>query len=305
VVDDAPDGDQDGTPACEDCDDTNPLIVPGQVEACDGLDNDCNGIVDDPWDLDGDGGSSCAGDCDDRDPTQSGHLPEICDLKDNDCDGLTDEDFDLDADGFLTCEGDCDDSDALVSPIADEVCDGGLDTDCDGVANDFADVDGDGFDLCTDNDCNDAQAGIYPGATETCNGADDDCDGLIDELPECSNCTQTGAHWVCTTGRSWAMADAACQGFAGGLAVVNDAAEQSAIAAAADPLVGAGRYWIGLSDTALEGTFVWRDGSALGFSSWAVGEPNGGNASDCVQGRGATTTWSDADCATLAAFVCE
>lgn len=34
--------------ACgDDCDDTSPLAFPGGVEMCDGLDNDCNGVVDD------------------------------------------------------------------------------------------------------------------------------------------------------------------------------------------------------------------------------------------------------------------
>jgi len=34
--------------ACgDDCDDTSPLAYPGAVETCDGVDNDCNGIVDD------------------------------------------------------------------------------------------------------------------------------------------------------------------------------------------------------------------------------------------------------------------
>jgi len=31
----------------DDCDDTNPMAFPGGVEVCDGVDNDCNGIVDD------------------------------------------------------------------------------------------------------------------------------------------------------------------------------------------------------------------------------------------------------------------
>src|SRR5207247_1490310 len=31
----------------DDCDDTNAMAFPGGVEVCDGLDNDCNGVVDD------------------------------------------------------------------------------------------------------------------------------------------------------------------------------------------------------------------------------------------------------------------
>jgi hypothetical protein len=31
----------------EDCDDSNPNVYPGNYEVCDGVDNDCNGAVDD------------------------------------------------------------------------------------------------------------------------------------------------------------------------------------------------------------------------------------------------------------------
>ncbi|ANM30078.1 hypothetical protein ABI59_11595 [Acidobacteria bacterium Mor1] len=34
-------------------------------------------------------------------------------------------------------------------------------------------------------DCNDASAGIFPGALELCDGLDNDCDGELDEAPQC------------------------------------------------------------------------------------------------------------------------
>ncbi len=41
------DADGDGSPADEDCDDTNPAVFPGAPETCDGVDQDCDGEADD------------------------------------------------------------------------------------------------------------------------------------------------------------------------------------------------------------------------------------------------------------------
>ena len=49
------DRDHDGSPSSEDCDDNDGAVFPGNDELCDGLDNDCDGDVDEGWDGDGDG----------------------------------------------------------------------------------------------------------------------------------------------------------------------------------------------------------------------------------------------------------
>jgi hypothetical protein len=172
--------DGDGYRACEgDCDDSNADINPGAEEICDGIDNNCNELIDEGVettvyaDADGDGYG---------DPTVT---EEACEPDD----------------GHVSNAEDCDDTDATAYPDAPEVCDA-IDNDCDGDVDEgvlvtrYLDADGDGFgdpdvalDTCDDpggyvldaTDCDDADAGVFPGAPELCNDADDDCDGEIDE----------------------------------------------------------------------------------------------------------------------------
>jgi len=93
------DADGDGFWPCQgDCDDGAPTIAPDASERCNGLDDDCDGAVDETYDLDGDGypnafdvacSSLPAGsiDCDDDDPTRHPDAAEGTALIDSDCDG--------------------------------------------------------------------------------------------------------------------------------------------------------------------------------------------------------------------------
>ncbi len=143
----------------EDCDDTSIDVSPAGTEACNGIDDDCDGLVDDDdspadpttWfeDLDGDGygGSTSAVSCDA--PT-----------------------------GFVSLDGDCDDTDTDYHPGASESdCADPADYNCDGSTG-YADNDGDGWAACEE--CDDTDSAVSPSATETCNGLDDDCDGTTD-----------------------------------------------------------------------------------------------------------------------------
>ena len=178
-------GDSDyGTDGCDDptpdCNDGDHYVFPGADELCDGLDNDCDGLVPaDEVDDDGDGIVICEGDCDDGDADTFPGAPELCDRIDNDCDGIVpDNEADEDGDGQLVCEGDCNDDDASVHSGAEEGCDG-VDTDCDGTLGpDETDDDGDVVTEC-DGDCDDGNSDVYPDAEELCDGLDTDCDGTV------------------------------------------------------------------------------------------------------------------------------
>jgi hypothetical protein len=199
------DEDCDGDPASSDCNDADPTVGPSQTEQCGNMrDDNCNEMIDEETDTDGDQITNCAGDCDDNDPNTHPGATEICDAKDNDCNTRCDDGkLDADQDDYNTCgekiksdgtcvdaEPDCDDGDDTVNPGAEEQCDG-KDNNCDGTCDVSGelDVDMDGYTECGTvpgvcgpplgqlADCNDGNGEVHPFADEICDGFDTDCDG--------------------------------------------------------------------------------------------------------------------------------
>lgn len=150
-------------PAQGDCDDSDPYRNPAMSEVCNGVDDNCDGVLPaDEEDADYDGFRGCEGDCNDLEANVYPSAREICDGFDNDCDGTPTEDADLDGDGVTLCESDCDDNQPLAFPGNPEVCGDGINNDC-ANGTDVVDVDGDGHNLCsTTSDCDDGDMYSHP-----------------------------------------------------------------------------------------------------------------------------------------------
>jgi hypothetical protein len=171
------------------------------------------------------------------------------------------------------------------------------------------DGDGDGVGGCG-YDCNDADPDVYPGAPEACNFQDDDCNGVLDDDPMCPPCMTTpspsgGTLAYCFEARNYAAAEFDCVAQGGQLVSIHDQATQDEVRDTAYALAYT-NWWIGLSDVALEGTFVWSDNTPLDYTSWAGGEPNnaGGNENCGHLWDAAGGQWNDIPCDVNMPYVC-
>jgi MYXO-CTERM domain-containing protein len=152
------DGDGDGVPRAEDCDDADPAVGAPVALAYEDLDGDGVGGVGRTF-CPGEPSVGSGGDCDDADASRYPGAAEVCDGDDEDCDAEIDEGL-VSSDWYADGDGDGFGAGASVGPS------------CAPPGAGYASQGG---------DCDDGAAGVYPGAAEVCDGVDQDCAGAPDD----------------------------------------------------------------------------------------------------------------------------
>lgn len=159
-------------------------------------------------------------------------------------------------------------------------------------------------------DCDDDDASRSPLLLEDCNGRDDDCSGVADDGEGICPCPVVGApgdplhpYLFCGDRQlHWEWARWVCQTAGYDLVVVEDEGEGGFLRAEAE--ARGGLWWLGLTDLDDEGSFVWVDGTPVGYDGWQDGEPNNlFFVEHCAVLDG--TGWNDSDCLAGARFICE
>ena len=199
--------DGDGWAGMLDCDDENPALHPGAAEVCNGIDDDCDGLIDaideatdaawtyDDLDSDGLGDPATAaygcpdgvrvevgGDCDDGDADVGGPTLHYADA---DSDGFGDPDSPVQACApnprVSANDDDCNDANPGVGDPEAWYRDADGDGHGVGTATVACDAPGGDWVVGVSDDCDDGDVLVFPGAVEQCNARDDNCNGQIDE----------------------------------------------------------------------------------------------------------------------------
>ncbi|MFN3198937.1 MAG: vWA domain-containing protein [Bradymonadia bacterium] len=175
-------------------------------EVCDGVDNDCDGIIDR---LERTCSTACGNGTElcERGEWVGCDAPdlraEVCNGEDDDCDGRFDEGVSrpcssICGDGVEECINGQFSNCTAPNPI-EEICNNGRDDNCNGQVDEMCECQNGqqqpcgsdlgtcqlGVQTCVNNQWSDCVGAIAPG-TESCNGLDDDCDGITDEGDLCA-----------------------------------------------------------------------------------------------------------------------
>ncbi len=104
-----------------------------------------------------------------------------------------------------------------------------------------------------------------------------------------------GHRYVAFATSGWNAAEATAQLLGTHLVTIDSAEENEWIRENFGNLLGVDRrIWIGFSDTAVEGSFAWADGTPVRYTNWNNGEPNNSSGiEDWAEFLGSNGFWND------------
>ena len=262
-----------------DCDIANPNIHPGQEEACDGVDTNCDGeLWDAELDLDEDGYVSCT--------PEGDWLGEVDPVGGDDCD------------------------DTEPEYHAEQIFYSDTDGDGYGIENGLERL------RCTPNfnytalvagDCDPSDNSVHPNAPETNDGVDNNCDGL--EAAGYPMCTgelhQEDYFLMCAYPYNQVSAESLCQQYGyDGLASIFSQSENDTVRNLSQFITNG--TWLSASDARSENIFLWGTGTTMQFTNWFGNHPSVNSFQASCVTMDSNGLWREVQCTqALVSFTCE
>jgi len=186
--------------------------------------------------------------------------------------------------------------------------------------------DSDDADLCADETtvcqngkivCQDSSKDL----AERCDGQDNNCDGEVDNVegtaaalcPCAIQYFEQRAYLFCgeiAQRTDWNTSRTACTDIGYHLVTVDNKAEDMWLNTSVEQYNNS-EWWIGYTDEASEGVWLWADGSESRYTNWQAGEPNNDSGianlpENCVGlNYNNHTGWTDLECSKSFSYVCE
>jgi len=148
--------------------------------------------------------------------------------------------------------------------------------------------------LWGDLDCRDHNGSIAP----VCQRGD-----ISPTCPDGWSQHTNSCYWLSNEALDWNLASTVCQEMGANLSSSNSESENDFLYQLSNSTV-----WLGGSDSADEGVWIWTDGSPFDYDNWHSGYPSGGEIDNCLHmGYGSyyRKFWFDDNCFSSNYFICE
>jgi hypothetical protein len=105
---------------------------------------------------------------------------------------------------------------------------------------------------------------------------------------------------------TWAGADVACAGQANNasLVILPSETDHSFFQRQLSGIDSGGDWWVGATDEAQDGTWLWADGSPVIYDGFTYNQPDGSGSENCAENWDAYVGWNDLSCGSSRRIAC-